>query len=500
MPPSFPCPNPACTHTFSPQAVKGASSLICPRCGTVFQFVANAPASSRPSRTMKPPAVSRPSVPPPLPKPPPPRPVAPVANVPVAQPVSAKDVPIAAPVGALPAHAALNFNSTPDVVVPHTRRLSGKGGKRRLAPLLAILVLVVLGLGLAVWGGLWLIHFKRMENAEEDPVHAASLFNCRFILPDKPWKRDRDIELHLHVNLGMRSSQSNNCMGLYFKDYKTRVPSDAEMVDEALDKLRSYFQGLAWELKPKAENVQFGGHPALALEFQGDDPESVQMNGECHMLAYRGYAYWFFTWVPLRDKELLSPEWADLRRQFTLLDGRKGWTEKPRETEPVQGKKAKYQLAYVKGLWTPKPAEDYDDLADLVLQGDEPDPGRRKHSSKSATFQVLVLPKQDNLKIAAAAAREYLRKREEKEYPKTTFETNKDKRGAEMDRNTDIGKEHGHLSKFRVRNTEDLERFLIVAVVNRPDGVLVLVGDCLWDRRDFWDQEFTPLLDTLKVR
>ena len=49
-------------------------------------------------------------------------------------------------------------------------------------------------------------------------------------------------------------------------------------------------------------------------------------------------------------------------------------------------------------------------------------------------------------------------------------------------------------------NTEDLERFLVMAVVNRPEGVLVLVGDCLWDRRDFWDQEFAALLKSFKVR
>jgi len=51
-----------------------------------------------------------------------------------------------------------------------------------------------------------------------------------------------------------------------------------------------------------------------------------------------------------------------------------------------------------------------------------------------------------------------------------------------------------------VQNTEALQHFLVLAVVNRPEGVLLLVGDCLWERRDFWDQEFTALLKSLKVR
>ena len=32
------CPNPTCTHVFAADAIKGAESLTCPRCGTTFQF------------------------------------------------------------------------------------------------------------------------------------------------------------------------------------------------------------------------------------------------------------------------------------------------------------------------------------------------------------------------------------------------------------------------------------------------------------------------------
>jgi hypothetical protein len=409
-------------------------------------------------------------------------------------------VPVALPVEAVQTPAALHFNSTPDMVVPRTRRQADKGRKRRLIPLLAVLAVVALGLGVAVWGSLWLLHFQKIDQAEQDPSRAAGVFSARFPLLAAPWKSDNDIRLKLHVHIGMRSSESNNCMGLAFRDYKTRMPGDAELVDEALGKLRSYFQNLEWERKPPDEKVQLGGRPALVFEFQGEDAEHIPMNGECYTLAYRGYAYWFFTWAPLQDKERLSPEWSELRQQFSLLDGRKGWTAKPRDTEKVQGTKAKYRLAYVKGLWTPVTAGDYDDAADLVFQGDEPDVERRRHASKAAILQVLVLPKQENLKAAVAAARDYLQKREEKDYPKTTFEALKDKNGAVIDQDTKVGDGPGHLSKFRVRNTEDRERFLVAVVLNRPEGVLVLVGDCLWDRRDFWDQEFTPLIDSLKVR
>jgi hypothetical protein len=407
--------------------------------------------------------------------------------------------PVAVPVTAQPAGAALDFTSQPDLLVSSPRLRPAKKRRLRLGPVLAILGVVVLGVVVGVWLLLWRMHFARQGRGEDEPVRTASLFNARFDWPARPWQRATDIEFKLHVNLGMRVPDRNNCMGLYFKDYKTRMPGEAEMTDEALGKLRSYFQGLEWELK-KDERADLAGRPALLVEFQGEDPEHVPMNGECYIMAYRGYAYWFFTWGPLADKEIVRPHWPDLRDRFHLLDGRKGWSESPRETEKVQGKKGNYQLSYVKGLWMRKTAQDYDPKADLVLRGDEPDPERKKLASKTATFQVLLLPRQDDLKAAVAAAREYLQKREEGEYPKTTMTPIMDKKGAPLDRDTQIGGQRGHLSKLHVQNTEDLERFFTVAVFNRPEGVLVLVGDCLWERRDFWEQEFAPLVDSLRVR
>jgi len=498
MYPTFPCPNPTCTHSFSPAAVKGASRLVCPKCGTVFQFGSTAPASAHPVAAKKPEArQAKPAKPTPAPPsavkgkamPVPPPPSMPAAQrVPVA-------VPVSPPV-------ALSFNSSPEMVVP--RAQVRKMGKGRLLAILGLCGVVVLGLALAVWGGRWLLQWSQEDSTEDDPAVISSGFNARFPLPGKPWTRDKNIQMKMHVHIAMRSSERNNGLAVTFRDYKNRLPSDAELLDEALTKLRSYFRGLEWEQRTSAEPTLLAGKPAKVLDFQGDDPEQVAMNGECTMMASRGYAYWIFTWAPLgelnNDRESIAGEWAELRQRFSLLDGRKGWTAKPRETERIAGKKAKYQLAYVKGLWTTEPAADYDPQADLVLKGHEPDPERRPLASKVATVEVLVLPKQDNLQAAVTAARDHVQQRERKEYPQTAMKILRDKHGAELDMDAMIGKEAGHLTKLEVTNTEDRKHFLVIAVVNRAEGVLVLVGSCLWERRDFWEQELTSLLDTLKVR
>jgi hypothetical protein len=396
--------------------------------------------------------------------------------------------------------APLDFNAESSVVVPpRSRRRTERKRRRRLAPLLAVFVVIALGIGVAVWGGIWLLHLNRTENADAEPLRAASHYNFQFVPPGEPWKRDRNIELKLRVNFAMRSGERNNTFGLLFKDYETRMPRETELVDEAAGRLRSYFRGVEREPKPKDENLRLGGRPALVLEFEGEDPEHVAMSGECYALAFRGYAYWFFTWGPTEDKELVRPDWAGLRERFGLLDNRIGWKEKPRAAEKIRGTKAKYELICAKELWTRQTAEDYDPQADVVLRGDEPDPSRKKYVRRTATFQVLVLPKQPDLQAATAAARAYLQQRQEQDYPKTTIQLIKDKNEAEVDRNTEIGEAHGHLSKLHVQNAEDRERFMVLAVVNRPDGVLVLLGDCQWDRRDFWDAEFMALIDSLKV-
>lgn len=458
MPPNFPCPNPSCTHIFSPQSIQGVSSLVCPKCGTVFHFVSG--------------------------------------DVPIAQPV-------VAPLDPVQTTAHFDFDSMDDPAAPRSRRSARGRGRHRLGGWIVVVVTGILGPAAAIWGGLWLRHFLATNTPAEEKALPLEPFNARFALPGKPWTRDKDMQMRFHVHIGMKSSEHNLGMALFLKDYRDRMPRNAEMIDEAVGKLRSYFQGLEWEQPSKDGSARLAEHSAGVLKFQGDDSEHVTMNGECYMLAFRGFGYWFFTWAPLGelegDRDAIQAEWARLRQGFSLLDGRKGWKQKPRLMEIVSGKKAKYRLSYVKGVWTHEAAGDEDAQIDLLLRGQEPDPERRPLAGKDATVQVLVLPKQADLKSATAAALDYVKQREMKLYERTTWEPIKDKKG-EADRDAQIGEERGHVSNLHVKSTEDLERYLSIAVVNRPEGVVVLVGDCLWERRDFWDQELTALFNTFKVR
>jgi hypothetical protein len=403
-----------------------------------------------------------------------------------------------APAGETP--APLPPDSAP-IVVPTSRR-----GPARRRSSLRVALFILLGaacLLLLVWGGVWFHHVLRQEDL--DTVSAGQTVrvpqgNFQLRIPGDPWKRDRGVQVRFNVNLVLSRTAPSNTLGLFFKDYRVRQPSEAEMVDEALGKLRGYFKRLQWEAQPKSNATPLGGRPALRMEFEGDDPEEVPASGECRMMAYRGIGYWFFTWGPAAAKEQVSREWGGLRQGFRLLGGREGWQEKPPETERVQGTRAAYQLAFLKGLWQRVDTKGYDPRADLVLLGN--DPTQKPYAGRAATLQVLVLPPQPDLASAARAAREHLLKRqrdpEGEGYPGTKITTVKDRAGADIDRDEKIGGFPGRLSKLRVTNDESRERYVVLGVVNRPEDVLALVGDCDWNRRDFWDREFMPLLASLR--
>jgi hypothetical protein len=509
----FPCPNPACTHSFAPEAVRGATSLNCPRCGTVFRFRAPAPAPATPAprkpvgpptpapptRKSTPPAKATPAIPTVRAVP-----VAPVEVVAVpveVEPVTAvPSVPVAKPVAPAAPPSALVFEDTAGVIPPR-RRL--RSGTRWVWTLLAVLFVLGVGLAGAVALGVWLYMHRGEEAGGEDAALHAEHGNFKFTPPGPDWKPDPDTRVRLKVNLALKRSKPSNAVGIFYRDYKTRLPSEAELVDEALTHLRSYLQGVEWELKPKDPATRLGGQPALELEYEGEDHSQVRVNGLCRMLAYRGYGYWFFTWGPAEEKDLIAPEWDRLRGGLTLLNNREGWTERPRESQRVQGTKVPYELRYAKGVWKKEKTDGYDPAADLVLLGREPEPvGGRTHAGKTALLQVLLLEKAADLKSATAAAKAHLLKRQQEaageNAGKVSVEPTTDKGGGERD--ADVGDVRGHVSRLHVQIDDSLERYVVLGVVNRPEGALVLMFECEWSRRDFWEQEFRALMETFRLK
>jgi hypothetical protein len=107
------------------------------------------------------------------------------------------------------------------------------------------------------------------------------------------------------------------------------------------------------------------------------------------------------------------------------------------------------------------------------------------------------------LKAAVEAAKGYYLKRQKdpdgENYPDTVLAAVTDKEGHDVSRDGPVGMAPGHLAKLHVTNGENRERYVVLGIVSRPEGVVVLKCDCDWQRRDFWEQEFTALIGTFRL-
>jgi hypothetical protein len=535
--PTYPCPNPTCAHSFGLDAIKGASSLTCPRCGTMFQFRSQ-PAAAPPS-PVRPPAsravapVSRPPAPnlPPLPhrpaKAPPPVAVAtppPIPRtVPMAVPVApapkpipraasvAPTVPMAVPVASSPGAPSPDLDFSTGELISVGRRGRGRHAVRNAILYGVIAVIFLGGGGFAAW---WLYHVIKNQPTTKDADDERT-GNFAFTPPEQPWEEDRKTDVIWPVRrLYRRGDEGHvNNMAIYIRDYKDRTPGDGELVSGGLSKLRAYFRDLEYELKPRNDRDRLADRPALRLEFQGVTaaPENVFSYGECYMMSYRGFAYWFITWGPESNKEVVQEEWPKLREHFRVGGFREGWADAPRKTRIFRAPMASYQIEYYEKVWSTKKPEDYDPRADLALLGNDPRLGEtQRHESKRAIVLVLMLDKAANLDEAIKKAEADLLERQKQKdgdgylYPDTMILDARDdsisKSGKVEDR---VGAFEGRILRKEVKNTDARIRHVVLGVVPRPEGVLVISCECNNDPeirekdpefRDYWDQEFTALL------
>lgn len=529
----FPCPNPTCTHVFPPASVTGAMALTCPRCGTVFQFRSGPPAppvqpaGATPPRAPLPPAPARPAspawAPPAAPALPPAwaPPVPPATSGPLPDWVKSALPPPAAPMAVTPtdvlspelpapmsapaepaAHADV-FAPPSELVFIPSRRHKGSW----LGPFLFFIgFTVVLGggavaalfyTGILVVGadGVRIVpKWSQVEEAAEagkaaGTMHHFEQFNFRLQAPPAPWKRDDANKPAGKLNLlTLQRTRPRAWMAVAAQDHsKGRPPRDAELVDEAVRRLRTYFKdSLEYDLQPDAE---LAGERAVRLSFRGVDGTNQVLNGDAYLMAFKGIAYWFLTWAPDTDAEQAQKEYGDLRQRFSLLDRRDDWPDKRPRPVTLSGTKSAYTLEDLDDIWKsqPDPAED-DPAADLDLRAN--DPVAARDEVLFARVLVLVL-RPDAERKPEAVARDHYEARHKKE---------KIRIAVVSDRAGQVGDASGHITKLHVRKGQDRERLLVLAVVADGKDLIVVQCECDWKRRSLWERDFDQLIGTFRKK
>jgi hypothetical protein len=395
--------------------------------------------------------------------------------------------------------------SEPEMLVtpPKPRR---RGGNRFIKALLVFLVLAS-----AVAGVLYSFRDQLADalDPSADERKVQQLQGNFTFRAASGWRSDHLLRDKMRANLAISCKKPRGYMALYYRDYSTRAPGDAELLDQAVKYLRDFFPQMEY-INPfsgekEAHTGELSGEPAIVFTFSAADADNVPMTGQCYMLTRQGYAYWLLFWGPEDYHDQLFEQWEVVRQGFKLHDQRDGWKSTPREMVVFTGALLPYQLRFGKDLWQKEDnPKDADETAELLLRGFEPSEGERgrsrivRLSSKAGEIKVLILPRATDLKSAVTATHEHIRKKLAETTPGVKIEPVMDRKTGKPIVGNAVGDFPGQVDHLNVQLSSDSERYYLVAVTRRAEGVLAIVCDCKWDRRDYWEQEFKEVVATIR--
>lgn len=530
----LPCPNPTCSHVFSHAEVQRAGSLTCPRCNQVFQLRAEspipapqAPPAKKPAPRSVPVAVSAPA---PVKETPPAKPAQPTAAkvavaapvkesavvkpaVPLAKPIQPAAVKVAAPVVAAPGVAASAPVSTgapmfagvdDDGPLVRPRHKAAKWGWKKYT--LATFGGLILG-ALIVTSGFYIASFKDVWTGDTTRldilvVMVRNLKNedekaFKVAVPKNSWTHDDDIRKGFGARIALRHPDGESWVAVTAKDFGTVRPRDAELINEAIDRLKQMYPD-SLELGDKATSVQLAGQSAQRLDFKGQF-KAVPHRGEAYVLTHNGFGYWLFVAGPtLDDAQRTLEELQANNHGFACVSERRGWREQPPKTEPFGGSKYPFHVRAPEGVWEKFNPLDGDEAGDLYLIGRYL---KEKDNRKNASALAMLLPRQESLKDAVKFARSYVEEAYKKEFDfikrpiKLVEAEGEESEGQKVN----VGNRPGRMVELKVLLDGEPTRYMILAVTNEEDRVFVLRFESTWEHRQIWRQDFLDLLKTVRI-
>jgi hypothetical protein len=286
-------------------------------------------------------------------------------------------------------------------------------------------------------------------------------------------------------------------LAIAVKDYGTQKPRDAEMLQQAIEKLEARY-GESLELGEKPEAVEFAGARGQRLAFKGQIGAVVAW-GECTLFAHHGFAYWVFLGGPsLEDLRPFETELTKEESGFSLVTERSGWREQPVKTVGFTSSDGEVSVSVPEGVWEKSTPPNVDfDTGTLLLFGRYL---KEKDNQKNAHLQIFVVQKQADLSEGMKEAIDYLTKRKKNENSAYKLVPAVDE-GSVSDLGTveDVGNRKGRVAELKLARGDASVGYYVVAVVSESDHLTVVLCECNWKSRQIWRQDFLDLLKTFKA-
>jgi hypothetical protein len=312
----------------------------------------------------------------------------------------------------------------------------------------------------------------------------------KLVVADGQWqmleKKTRDA--FVKPLLGLKHAKDDAWFVIAVDDYGMQRPREAELMKVAVESLENYF-GESLELANKTQPSTLGGEEAVRLKFKGT-VNAVVWSGEVHVLAHHGFGYWLYVAAPTwEEAEQVKADLDGQGKGLALYTERRGWREQPPKMQTFRGGAAPLSVTVPDGVWEETSAKDEEETGELFLFGRFK---REKNNLKNAAFLIFSLDKKGDLHESMKAARNYVEKRKQEENAK--YKLIAAEEGVEAGALTQVGDHPGCIVELKLVLGDETRRYYLLAVVHHGDKAFIARGDCVWEHRQIWRQDFRSAL------
>lgn len=469
------CPNPSCPYVFDPSGVPVGVVLSCPRCGMQFAI---GPPQSRPP-----------------------------ANYPVGYGAAAP-----------PANTELETLGETTVRERDLDDLLPTRGtnKAQFFILAGIAAVLMAGTSLA----LFFFIMNRGETISQDTATKLQELNIAMDKPPAGWVRDDNTRVKIGSPYFMSYRRENPEAYMAFgasESDQGRSPRRSEMHRYMMAPFAKLFDSTSLRQESPVISEWLGQGIELSepfnngFKFRAQSNDGLTWVGETYTVANKGIAYYWLIWSGENDYDGVKGEFAEFRKKFKLLGGRKDWKEERSNVIDFKGDTVHYTISDAEELWKEVSGADV-----KALKETEPDlekrlrmyltpRGDRKARPDEAELSVYVLSGGGN--DPTETARQYARnletiriKQANSAFAPPTFTELPDSEPLRGDPLPDnIAKNTKAVRVVsNIKESKSANRLIVTSGIKLGDKTVVVVCWSEATKRDPFESKFVQIAESLR--